>query len=133
MIRGKEIINSVFISLSIASFCRKKYLLSFSRIIYKVFYKKSNRREPSYTVVCLIAQSCLTLCDPMDCSPPGSSVHGILQVRILEWVARLSPRGIFPMQRPNSGLPHCRWILYQQSHQGSPRKLEWVAFSRTSS
>ena len=31
--------------------------------------------------------SCLTLCDPMDCGPPGSSVHGILQARILEWVA----------------------------------------------
>ena len=35
----------------------------------------------------LVAQSCLTLCDPMDCGPPGSSVHGILQVRILEWAA----------------------------------------------
>ena len=34
-----------------------------------------------------VAQSCLTLCDPVDCSPPGSSVHGILQARILEWVA----------------------------------------------
>ena len=34
-----------------------------------------------------VAQSCLTLFDPMDCSPPGSSVHGILQARILEWVA----------------------------------------------
>ena len=34
-----------------------------------------------------VAQSCLTLCDPMDCSPPGSSVHGILHTRILEWVA----------------------------------------------
>ena len=34
----------------------------------------------------LVAQSCLTLCDPMDCSPPGSSVHGILQARTLEWV-----------------------------------------------
>ena len=33
----------------------------------------------------LVAQSCRTLCDPMDCSPPGSSVHGILQARILEW------------------------------------------------
>ena len=41
-----------------------------------------------YTHVCvLITQSCLTLCDPMNCSPPGSSVHGILQARILEWVA----------------------------------------------
>ena len=38
-------------------------------------------------------QSCLTLCDPIDCSPPGSSVHGILQVRIPEWVAMLSSRG----------------------------------------
>ena len=35
----------------------------------------------------LVTQSCPTLCDPMDCSPPGSSVHGILQARILEWVA----------------------------------------------
>ena len=34
-----------------------------------------------------VAQSCLTLCDPMDCSPPSSSVHGILQARVLEWVA----------------------------------------------
>ena len=32
-------------------------------------------------------ESCMTLCDPMDCSPPGSSVHGILQARIVEWVA----------------------------------------------
>ena len=37
-------------------------------------------------------QSCPTLCDPMDCSPQGSSVHGILQARILEWVAMPSSR-----------------------------------------
>ena len=47
-------------------------------------------------------QSCLTLCDPMGCSPPGSSVHGILQARILEWVAvpssgDLPDPGIEPM------------------------------------
>ena len=41
----------------------------------------------------LVAQSCLTFCDPMDCGPPGSSVHGILQVRILEWVAISFSRG----------------------------------------
>ena len=40
-----------------------------------------------------VAQSCPTLCDPMDCSPPGSSVHGILQARILEWVAISFSRG----------------------------------------
>ena len=44
-------------------------------------------------------QSCLTLCDPMDCSPPGSSVHGILQARILEWVAMPPPGGL-----PNPGI-----------------------------
>ena len=40
-----------------------------------------------------VAQLCLTLCNPMDCSPPGSSVHGILQARILEWVAIFFSRG----------------------------------------
>ena len=47
--------------------------------------------EPIKYVLC--AQFCLTLCDPMDCSPPGSSVHGILQARMLEWVAMPSSRG----------------------------------------
>ena len=45
------------------------------------------------TYCVLVAQSCPTLCDPMDCSPPGSSVHGILQARILEWVAISFSRG----------------------------------------
>ena len=41
----------------------------------------------------LVAQLCLTLCDPMYCSPPGSSVHGILKARILEWIAISFSRG----------------------------------------
>ena len=45
------------------------------------------------TVLCLVAQSCPTLCDPVDCSPPGFSAHGILQARILEWVAISFSRG----------------------------------------
>ena len=44
-------------------------------------------------VLCLVTQSCPTLCNPTDCSPPDSSVHGILQARILEWVTMLSSRG----------------------------------------
>ena len=44
-------------------------------------------------VCVLVAQLCLTLCDPMDCSPPGSFVHGIFQARILEWVAISFSRG----------------------------------------
>ena len=150
-----------------------------------------------------IHKSLQSLCDPMDCSPPCSSVHRILQARILEWVAMLSCRGyswprnwthvssspalaggfftsgttweapslrvkvaqscptlqphglhspwnspgqntgvgslsllqgIFPTQGSNLGLPTWR-ILYQLSHKGSPRILEWVAypFSRRSS
>ena len=43
-----------------------------------------------------LPQSCLPLCDPRDCSPPGSSVHGILQARMLEWVAISSSRGSSP-------------------------------------
>ena len=124
----------------------------------------------------LLAQLCLTLCDPMDCSPPDSSDHGIFQARILEWVAisfsrgffrpsdrtwvsciagrffyRLSHQGcllndgapvqntgvgshsllqqIFPTQGLNPALPHCRRILYQLSHQGSPRILERIGCS----
>ena len=47
--------------------------------------------------VCKLLQSCPILCDPMDCSPLGSSVHGILQARILEWVA-------FPGDLPDPGI-----------------------------
>ena len=53
------------------------------------------------------------------------SVHGILQARILEWVAYPFSRG--SSQELNPGLLHCRWILYQLSHKGSPGILEWVA------
>ena len=42
--------------------------------------------NPLLSCLVLVAQLCLTLCDPVDCIPPGSSVHGILQARILEWV-----------------------------------------------
>ena len=71
----------------------------------------------------VVTQSCLTLCDPMDCSLPGFSVHGILQARILEWVAMPFSRG---SSRPKDGTwVSCigRWILYHLSHQGSPRGL----------
>ena len=48
----------------------------------------------------------------------GDTVHGILQARILEWIAIL--QGIFPIQGSNPGLLHGRWILYQLSHKGRP-------------
>ena len=89
-------------------------------------------------MLCLAAQSCPTLCDPKDCSPLGSSVHGVLQADILEWVAMPSSRGfsqppgkpkntgggrlpllqgIFSTQESNWGLLHCRRILYQLKYQ----------------
>ena len=52
-----------------------------------------------------------TLCEPMACSPPGSSVHGILQVRVLEWVAVPSSRASFPTQGLN---PHRLCLLHWQ-------------------
>ena len=125
-----------------------------------------------------VAQLCPNPSDPMDCSLPGSSVHGIFQARVLEWgaiafsdikviylyiihvkvklkvtqpfstlcnpmnytvhgilqaripgVGSLSLlQGIFPTQESNPGLLHCRQNLYQPSHKGSPRILEWVAY-----
>ena len=56
----------------------------------------------------------------MDCSPPGSSVHGIFQARILEQVAISPLQGIFLTQGSNLCLLHRRWILLPLSHQGSP-------------
>ena len=70
--------------------------------------------------VCLVAQLCPTLCNPMDCSSPGSSVHGDSPGKYTEVSCYALLQGIFPIQWSNSGLPKCRQILYCLSHQGSP-------------
>ena len=70
--------------------------------------------------VLVATQTCLTLCNPMDCSPPGSSIYGdssgkptgVGNYSLLQW--------IFMTQVSNLGLLHCRQILYCPSHQGSP-------------
>ena len=86
----------------------------------------------SCAVSCLVAQSCPTLCNFMDFNLPGFSVHGILQARILEWVAMPSFRG---SSQAKDQIEVCKQFLYHLSHQGSPRILEWVVypFSRGSS
>ena len=66
----------------------------------------------------VVTQLCMTLWEPIDCSPLGSSVRGILKARILDWVAIPFSR-IFPAQGLNPILLHCRLILYHLSHQGS--------------
>ena len=72
--------------------------------------------------MCEVAHLCATLCNPVDCSLPGSSIHGIFQPRVLEWVAISFSRGIFLIQGSNPDLSHCRQMLYRLSHQGSNSK-----------
>ena len=77
--------------------------------------------EPIYLYCAvLVTQSCPTLCDPMDCSPPGSSVHGDFPGKSTGVGCHAILQGIFPNQGSNPGLLHYRWILYHLSHQGSP-------------
>ena len=108
--------------------------------LYKMTAVRNFLNELTVCVcVCLVAQSCLTSCIPMDCSPPGSSVHGGLQARTLEWVAMPSSRG--------SSLPRdrtwvsciSRWVLYHwatyESSKDEPMLrsqefiLPWPAFN----
>ena len=70
--------------------------------------------------VCLVAQSCPTLCDPMDCSPPDSSVHGDSPGKNPGVGCYALLQGIFPTQGLNPGLLYYRQILYHLSQQGSP-------------
>ena len=105
---------------------KKRLWLSFPKVSRKTFCSKPAYLFPaydpggSYSREVKVTQSCPTLCNPMDCT-----VHGILQDRILEWVAfpfsrRENP---FPTQGLNPSLLHCRWILYQLSHKGGPTSL----------
>ena len=85
--------------------------------------------------VFLVVQLCLTLCDPMDCSPPGSSVPVDSPGNNTGVGCQAFFYGIFPTLGSNTGLPQFRQILYHLNHQGSPWVLKWLAypFSRESS
>ena len=69
--------------------------------------------------LCLVAQLCPALCNPMDCSPPGSSVHGDSPGKNPGVGCHALLQGIFPTQGVNPDLQHCRQILYHLSHQRS--------------
>ena len=71
-------------------------------------------------MLCLVAQLCLTFCDPMDCSPPGSAVHRDSPGKNTGVGCHALLKGIFPTQESNSGLPQCRQILNCLSHQRGP-------------
>ena len=74
-------------------------------------------------------QSCPTLCDPVDCSPPGSPVYGDSLGTNTGVGCYALLQGIFPTQRLSPSLSHCWQTLCCLSHQESPRILEWVAYT----
>ena len=78
--------------------------------------------KPHFCCVCvcvLVAQLCPTLCHPIDCSPPGSSVHADSPGKNTGVGCHALLQGIFMTQGPNPGLLHCRKILHHLSHQGN--------------
>ena len=86
----------------------------------QILYHLSHQGSPNNT---LVFQSCLTLCDPVDCSPPGSSLHGHPQARILELVSMPSSRGPFQPRDPTCIFYiSCigRQVLYHKCYLGSP-------------
>ena len=77
---------------ALVAFCKLSIFNSDSLRVFTDIYCKQSIHV--YVCCCgLVAKACLTLCDPVDCSPPGSSVHGILQARVLEWGAISFSRG----------------------------------------
>ena len=78
--------------------------------------------------VCEITQSCLTLCNPMDCSLLGSSVHGILQARILQWVAILFSRGSsWPRDRTKSNYKKQHFFFFFINKQSNWPQIKFLA------
>ena len=78
--------------------------------------------------MCLVAQSCPTLCNHLDCSQPGNSVHGNSPDKNTGVGCHAFLQQIFPTQGSKPGLLNCRQILYSLSHQGNSIILEWVAY-----
>ena len=71
-------------------------------------HKIKNPKKGPQQKMCLVIQLCLTLCDPMDCTPPGSSVHGDSPGKNTEVGCHALLQGIFLTQELNQGLLHCR-------------------------
>ena len=107
---------------------RRSRLLWRCLIKYFIHRHKISGQPTTWIVLCLVAQSCPTLCNTMDCSPPGSSVHEDSPGKNTGVGCHALLQGIFSTQESNPGLPYCRQILYCLSHQGSPWILEWVAY-----
>ena len=95
-----------------------KYFLNNNKVHNSVVFSRSTKLWKHSSEV---DQSCPTLCNPMDWSLPGSSIHGIFQARVLEWVAISFSRGSSqPRDRTQVSRVVGRCFLYCLSHQGSP-------------
>ena len=79
-----------------------------------------------FLILCVCVLSCSVMSDPLQSHGQAPRSIVVLQARMLEWVAMPSSRGS-STQGLNPGLPHRRQILHWLSHNGSPRKLKWVA------
>ena len=122
-------INCLQVSLLRAGTALYSLLVYFTWVIFLFFFFScAHFIRRAYLCVCLVTQSYLTLGDPMDCSPPGSSVRGDSPGKNTGVGCHALLQGIFPTQGSNPSLPYCRWILYQLSHKESQRILEWVAY-----
>ena len=83
--------------------------------------------------MCLVSQSCPPICDPVDCSPPGSSVHGDFSGKNAGVGFHALLQGIFPTQGLNPRSPALRADLYHLSHHGSQENLLSVCFHKVES
>ena len=89
-----------------------------------------DNHQASSETLCSVHQLCLTLCDPIDCSPPGSFVHGILQARILERVAISSSSGSSPARGLNACLSCTAGAFFTAESPGKPPKSSNFAKSK---
>ena len=114
--------------------CRKNTRIHARKHIHTDSYAKMQESliaDSWFLQVCMHVwlQSCPTLFNPMDSSPPGSTVHGIVQTRILEWVAMPSSRGsLQPRDRTRVCCISCigRWVFYHRHHLGTPKMRRGV-------
>ena len=109
-------VSSLQRTLSFTEYSKLWILLRFPS---KVVQPHPSFFPPEYaflTVLCSVTRSCPAVCNPMDCSPPGSSARGGFPGKDTGGGCHARLQGIFPTQGLNPGLPQCRWILYHLSH-----------------